>query len=512
MINPITLIDDLLNRITMYRLVVYELLVLLAAALVLSLFGVLPYNPLYLIFSTAFLFVVSWVVNKIFAFGFDTPSNHESVWITALILALIIAPPSTWFDTAYLPLAFWAASFAMASKYILAIRKKHILNPAALGVAVTSLVLGLSATWWVATPAMAYVALPGGLLIVRKLRRFDLFLAFNIVFALGIAFTAYTNGISLNNRAFLMQSFLFAPVIFFSTVMLTEPLTTPPTRWLRILYGAFVAIMFLPDFNVASFYFTPELALLAGNIFSYLFSPKYKLALTLKRILQLSPDVFEFEFSPNRPVWFEPGQYMEWTCEHRKCDNRGIRRYFTLASSPTEDTVKLGVKFYEPASSFKKVLLSMKEGEAVMAGGLSGDFTLPKNGNQKLVFIAGGIGVTPFRSMIQYLLDNNEKRPITMLYANKTPNDAVYRELFDRARDLLGMKTVYAFDDKNVSPAPDVVSKIDPKTIRESVPDFAERLFYISGPQGMVRAFKSMLIGMGVSRRRIKTDYFPGFA
>lgn len=505
-------IDDLLNRVTMYRLVVYELLALLTAAAVLSLFGVLPYNPLLIILSTAFLFAVSWIVNKFFAFGFDTPSNYESVWITAFILTLIITPPSTWFDANYLPLAFWAAALAMASKYIFAINKKHFLNPAALGVAVTGLLLGLSATWWVATPAMAWVALPGGLLIVRKLRRFDLWFAFTIVFALGIVFFALTNGVSLNNRAFLMQSFLFAPVIFFSTVMLTEPLTTPPTRWLRILYGALVAIMFLPDFNIASFYFTPELALLAGNVFAYFVSPKYKLALALKRIIQLSPDVFEFEFSPNRPIWHEPGQYMEWTCDHDKCDSRGMRRYFTLASSPTEDNVKLGVKFYEPASSFKKKLLSMKEGEIVMAGGLSGDFTLPRDKKQKLVFIAGGIGVTPFRSMVQYLLDNREKRPITMFYANKTPKDAVYRELFEHARDTLGMKTVYAFDDKSVPPAPGIISKIDPKAIRESVPDYADSTFYISGPQGMVRAFKTMLVGMGVSRRQIKTDYFPGFA
>ncbi len=494
----------------MYRLVFYELFFLLFVAGVLGYFGMLPYNPLALAFSVAFIFAICWLVNKIFAQMFNVPSNPESVWITAFILALIIMPTSSFLDMHFLPLAFWASASAIASKYILAIRGKHLFNPTAMGVAVTSLVLGLSANWWIGTPIMIPFVLLGGLLVVRKIHRFDLMWAFIGTFVVGIVFSNFARGSGLIHL--LSQSLFYAPAFFFATVMLTEPATMPPTRVLRIFYGMLVGLLFLPNFNIAGFYFTPELALIAGNLFSYIVSPKYKLMLRLKKIIRLSPDVYEFAFATNRTISFKPGQFMEWTLAHEHADSRSVRRYFTLASSPTEREVKVGVKFYAPASTFKKALISMGEGESLVASQLSGDFTLPRNKKKKLVFIAGGIGVTPFRSMIKYLLDKRERRSITLLYANKTPADVVYSNIFTMAERDLGIKTIYAFTDKNAQLPYGAVSIIDAETIRREVPDYFDRLFYISGPQGMVTAFKETLLEMNIPRSQIKTDYFPGFA
>lgn len=494
----------------MYRLVVYELTFLLLAAGVLGFFHLLPYNPIYLGFSVVFIFCISWIVNKIFASMFDAPSNPESTWITALILVLIITPPSSWFDAQYLPLAFWASSWAIATKYMFAIQKKHIFNPAAAGVAITSLILGLSASWWIGTLSMVPFVLFGGLLLIRKIHRFDLWWAFIGTFVLGIVFFSLDRGLNLGRT--LSQSLIYAPAFFFATVMLTEPLTTPPTRFLRILYGGFVGFLFLPYVSVGSFYFTPELALIAGNVFSYLISPKYKLILKLKKAVRLSPDVYEFVFGTEQGVSYKPGQYMEWTLAHPHTDSRSVRRYFTLSSSPTEQEIKMGVKFYEPASSFKKALLNMNTGESLVASQLAGDFTLPRNKNKKLVFIAGGIGITPFRSMVQYLIDREEKRNITLLYSNKTPADAVYADLFSQAEQEIGLKTIYAFSDKGIQLPQGAVSRIDAQLIMQKIPDYMDRIFYISGPQGMVTSFKDILLYMGVKRSHIKTDYFPGFA
>ena len=504
------IIDALLNKVTMYKLVVCELIFLLCAAALLGGVGALPYNPLFLLFSAVFIFSVSFVFNKVFAFMFDVPSNPESTWITALILILIITPPSSWVDMQYLALAFWAGAWASASKYIFAIGKKHVFNPAAIGVAITSLVLGLSASWWVGTPAMVPFVLVGGLLLVRKIHRFDLWWAFMGVFTVGSLYFALSrNGGVLHA---LSQSLLYAPAFFFATVMLTEPMTTPPTRVLRMLYGGIIAFLFLPDIGFGSFYFTPELALLAGNIVAYIVSPKYKRILTLVRTEALSPDVYEFAFAPDGPLRFKAGQYLEWTLAHKGADSRGIRRFFTVASSPSQSELRLGVKFYEPSSTFKKALLRMKEGDTMVASQLSGDFTLPSNVNKKLVFIAGGIGSTPFASMIQYQLDLKQRRPITLLYANKTPEDAVYAGIFNRAAQEIGLKVVYAFNGPNVQLPSGAVSVLNGRTIQEQVPDYLERTFYISGPQGMVNSYKNLLLKMGVSRFKIKTDYFPGFA
>ncbi|TIP56005.1 MAG: hypothetical protein E5X68_35440, partial [Mesorhizobium sp.] len=90
------------------------------------------------------------------------------------------------------------------------------------------------------------------------------------------------------------------------------------------------------------FYFTPELALLTGNLFAYAVSPKGRFVLTLERIEQTAVDTYDFVFKSQRKLAFQAGQYLEWTLGLDRPDNRGNRRYFTVASSPTEQSVRLG--------------------------------------------------------------------------------------------------------------------------------------------------------------------------
>lgn len=505
-------IDNFLNKISMYRLVLYELIVLLFAAGVLGFFGILPYAPVNLAFSVTYIIVVAWIVNKIFAYVFEAPSNPESTYITALILALIITPAGPFLDTNFLSLAGSAAALASASKYIFAIQKKHIFNPAALSVAITAILLQQSTSWWVGTLPMLPFVLAGGFLVARKIHRFDLVLGFLVsAFASIVGLKIYGGG---SLTVAVLNGLLNSPIFFLATVMLTEPITTPPSRWLRISYGAFVGFLFSPMVHLGPVYFTPELALLVGNIFSYVVSPKQKLVLRLAGKNQLSPDVYEFVFSTDKNVEFKPGQYMEWTLAHDEPDTRGIRRYFTLASSPSEKGVRLGVKFYSDGSSFKKHLLEMREGDTVVASQRAGDFVLPKDKKKKLAFIAGGIGITPFRSMIKYLLDKREQRSMVLLYSNKTLADTAYKSLFDEAGPKIGLKTVYAYTEKGTAPEGQhgVTGKLDAQIIAREVPDYKERIFYLSGPHGMVVAFNDTLRGMGVKERMIKRDYFPGFA
>src|ERR1700690_994333 len=118
-------IDSILDSISMYRLVVYYLIFLLFGACLFCFLGILPYNPFLLVFSVLFLVGISWMSNKIFAYAFGAPTNLESVYISALILAIILPPVKTYAD---IPLLFWAAVLTMASKFVLAINKKHIFN------------------------------------------------------------------------------------------------------------------------------------------------------------------------------------------------------------------------------------------------------------------------------------------------------------------------------------------------------------------------------------------------
>ncbi len=496
------IIDLFLDRITMYRLMLYVLIALVLSGALICSFGLLAFSPLALLFSAFFITTLCLVANMLFAWTLGVSANVESAYITALILALIISPPKSPHDLFYFSLATSASILAMLSKYLLAIGKKHLFNPAAIAVVITAFTINQSASWWIGTFGMLPFSIIGGLLIARKIRRFDMVIAFLFAAILVIGPTH------------LWTIVAYTPLIFFATVMLTEPLTTPPARWLRIGYAVLVGVLFSPVIHIGGVYSTPELALIVGNLFSYIVSPKERLILKLKERHRVARDTYDFIFATDRKMKFTPGEYMEWTLPDANADSRGNRRYFTIASSPTEKDIVVGVKYYPEPSSFKRKLLSLEVGDTIVASQRAGDFTLPAHPEKKLAFIAGGIGVTPFRSMLKYLIDKKEKRDIVVFYANKTVADIAYNDILEAARSQLGIKVVHSLTDVKAAPIDwrGSVGRLDPKIIAKAAPDFAERTFYLSGPHSMIVAFEETLGQMNVKKNRIKKDYFPGFA
>lgn len=504
-------IDNILGKITMYRLVLYYTILLLAVALVRSFFGALPFAPLALLVSTAVLLAVCWAFNQVFSAVFRAQTNMESVYITALILALIINPAPIAQLTSNFGLLFWAGAWAMASKYIVALRNKHLFNPVAFAVAITALTLGQSASWWVGSPSMFPFVLIGGFLVIRKVQRTDSALILMLVaIATSVALTYSKTGILATASNVLMIS----PLVFFVAAMFTEPLTMPPTRNRQLIYGALVGLLFSPQFHIGSYYFSPEMALLVGNLFTFLVSPKGRTILTLKEIREAGAGIYDFVFSPDRTFPYKPGQFMEWTLGHEHPDNRGNRRYLTIASSPTEKDIRMGVKFYDKPSSFKTKLLSLKPGDTLTASQLAGDFVLPEDASKKLVFVAGGIGVTPFRSMLKYLVDRDEKRSVAVLYSCQTLDEIAYRDIMEQAEKKLGANIIITLTNKDKCPAnwKGCVGYVSTEIITEKIPDYKERTFYISGPHSMVVATENVLKKLGIPKSQIKTDFFPGLA
>jgi ferredoxin-NADP reductase len=491
----------------MYRLVLYILFGLIGIAAILAYFKLLAFSPLALLASTTFLVLMCWAMNTIFGYVFEVPTNIESATITALILALILDPAQSAGAFQFLG---WAAILAMASKYILALNKKHLFNPAAIAVVITSFALGESASWWVGTAGMLPFVLVGGLLIVRKLRMEDLFWSFCAsALVLGCILTVVQRkSIPTELSQLLVQS----PLFFFACIMLTEPLTAPPTKNLRRIYAILVGALFLPQIHIGQIYTTPELALVLGNVFSYLVSPKLKVLLKLSRKVKMAPDIVGFVFKPSQQLAFTPGQYMEFTLAHPHPDVRGNRRYFTLASSPTERDLHLGVRFYEQGSSFKEAMYRMDGRTKIVGAQIAGDFTLPKDPTQKLVFIAGGIGITPFRSMLKYLLDSQQYRDIVLFYVNRTVDEIVYKDVLGEAKARLGLKTFFTLTDTEAIPRgwPGLVGRVNEQTILATVPDYQERTYYLSGPPEMVRAYEQVLKNLHIRNDQIKKDFFPG--
>ena len=500
--------DGLLNHITMYRLVFYYVGALLAGDFVLALFGLAQHDAAQLAFSVALISAVSWLVNRAFAFAFRIPANSESVWITAGIIALIM-PPVAAGDGKGIAGLVVASAIGIASKFLLAIYRKHVFNPVALGVVVAAYAVDAPATWWVGgTVWLLPIMIIGGVLILRKVQRFEMFATYVVAY---LAMTLLTATPDMYGEL-LGQTFLSSPLLFAGFAMLTEPMTAPAAKWPSLAFGALVGALSSPAAHIGDyFYFTSEVALLVGNVLAWIINPKYRFKLTLERIEKTASGCYDYVFQSHRPVAHKPGQFLDWTLHSLRGDDRGNRRTFTIASAPSEDRVRLGVKFYPQPSAYKQTMLAMKPGDVVYGAQLGGDFTLPEQ-DEKLAFIAGGIGVTPFRSMIQHMMDIGDTRPVTLFYGNNRANEIAYVDVFNRAENEIGLRTVYAVADQHHSETNFHRGFIDADLIMREMPDYAERLFYISGPRSMVVKFEQVLSELGIAKNRIKTDFFPGFA
>ena len=505
------IIDRYLNKITMYRLTLYYLIALILFAIIFSFFSLVPFSGLNIILSCVIILLSCYIANSSFAYFFEAITNVESVLITALILVLIF--PIT---LPYELLAIVLVSFlAMGSKYLLTVNKRHIANPAAIAVLLISFLFpNHVATWWVGTPAMLLPVLIGGLLLLRKVQKAHMVISFLLTYFILSAIAVLFHGGGFMEIAQIWKSGIFASaLLFFAFVMLTEPFTSPHTKKFQNIYAVITGILYAtPLLRLTSIVFTPEMALFSGNIFAYIVKPKYRLLLTLKEKIKISPDTYLFVFHNVVNFKFTPGQYMEWTLPHKNADSRGIRRYFSIASAPHED-IMLAIKFYSPSSSYKRELLTLKTGDNIIASNLAGDFVFKESIKRPSVFIAGGVGIAPFRSILEDIVQKREIVDIVVLFTNRKHEDIIFDDTLKKAQ-ALGVKIIYVLTDTTVIPLNfnGRTGYLTENSIIEDIPDYKTRYFYISGPQLMVQNFKDILKNAGVKNEYLKVDFFPGYS
>lgn len=500
--RPLDYLDGFLDSFTSYRLVLYFLMILVGWATLLGFTGNIADHGQNIAFSTLALVATCLSVNWGVSRFLNIYANRESYLITALILALILPPASTLHGYAVLVAAGVAA---MASKYILTYGRRHIFNPAALGAYFVGTVMHTYPSWWVGTKPLAPLVFVGGVLIMRKVQRFTMVTVFMLIYLAFLIINGH--GGSSSHIHDLWLGVIGTPVMFFAYIMLTEPLTSPRTLNKYLPYAGVVGILY----SVTKLRISPEEALLIGNILAFALAPTRRLKMQFSGQKAEADGILSFGFRSKHKLNYQPGQYLEWTLPGSGSDSRGNRRYLTLSSSPTENFYSVAIKMPpENPSSFKQTLAKLGAKDYILAGSLAGSFTLPKNAQQKLSFIAGGIGVTPYRSMIKYLVDTNQNRDICLFYSANQANQLAYKSLFKNAQKC-GLKTIYVAT-KDAQPTPGVHSgTIDKDLIIASLPDWKDRLFYISGPVSFVKYIRIALLDIGVKPSKIKADYFPGY-
>jgi len=200
------------------------------------------------------------------------------------------------------------------------------------------------------------------------------------------------------------------------------------------------------------------------------------------------------------------GQYAIVDLETRQ-DPEGPVRSFTLASSRTEEEyILVSTRIRE--TPFKKKLGGLDVGQLVNITAPLGKFVLHSDYSRPAVLLSGGIGVTPFRSMIKYATDKQLPINITMFDSNRNQSNILYKEEFDRWVDLnKKLKIIYTLS--NGETETQIVHTVDSQYLNPNV--LEESIFYIFGPPGMLRAMQKLLDELRVTKNRVMIEVFTGY-
>lgn len=224
--------------------------------------------------------------------------------------------------------------------------------------------------------------------------------------------------------------------------------------------------------------------------------------LTLINKKQETSDVLSFFLKSEIPLIWQAGQFLLYTLDHSGPDDRRTRRYFTIASAPFEEYIMVTTRFVkERGSTFKRALYNLPIGVTIGAEQPDGDFVIGEPPIMEYVFIAGGIGITPYRAILLDLDHRKLPMNVTLLYSNRTPEFVYKTELEYLAKKHRTLQIHYLM----------YPERITEETVKKLVPDLQTPIFYVSGPEPMVEAFEKMLPALGILQDHLKLDYFPGY-
>ena len=208
---------------------------------------------------------------------------------------------------------------------------------------------------------------------------------------------------------------------------------------------------------------------------------------------ELTSEISSFCFAKPDGFMYTAGQFIELTLEgHGK-------HWFTLSSSPLEHDLCITTR--QTDSAFKKALFGLQTGAAVEISQPMGDFVLPKLQQTPLVWVAGGIGITPFISQLKLLTETGEPRPIRLLWAVSTEDDIIFQDVMEAAKQhvtIIVSKPSAAWGGERGHLTAEMVSALADLE--------KDSLILLSGPEPFVDSLKK-----GLPARQVVTDSFPGY-
>lgn len=237
--------------------------------------------------------------------------------------------------------------------------------------------------------------------------------------------------------------------------------------------------------------------------------PIHKLKLIDRQEVARGTIVFIFEKPEG--LTFTPGQYAGFTLINpTETDAAGITRRFSLLHTPDENYISFATRIQ--SSAYKRVLNSLPTGSEIKFAGPTGNFVLHDDLSVPAVFIAGGIGITPFYCMIKHATRHNIARDMILFYGNNTPTDAAFiSELQEMQQQNPRFKMVATMANVNGGDWNGETGFITHTMIKKHISDINAPMYYICGSPAMVTTLQETLAEMGIDEDRIKVEDFPGY-
>ncbi len=211
---------------------------------------------------------------------------------------------------------------------------------------------------------------------------------------------------------------------------------------------------------------------------------------------------------------FKAGQFSNVSLvDPSETDAEGNTRTFTIASAPHEEDLMVATRMRDTA--FKRVFKTMSLGTEVKIEGPYGNFNLQSNAARPAVFLTGGIGITPFRSIVLDATRNKLPHRVFLFYSNRRPEDAAFLEelqQIERENPNYKFNGTMTQIEKSNRLWQGATGYIDKKMLAESIGDLTDPIYYLAGPPGMVAAMRKMLNDVGISDDDVRTEEFPGYA
>lgn len=237
------------------------------------------------------------------------------------------------------------------------------------------------------------------------------------------------------------------------------------------------------------------------------------LVVKLKSREEIAEGTMAFRFERPADWTFKSGQSLDMTLLNPpETDAEGNKRAFSIASAPHEDTLMIATRMRDTA--FKRTLKSMPLDTGVQIEGPFGDLTLHNNTSKAAVLLAGGIGITPFHSMVVRAAREKLHHRIFLFFSNRRPEDAPFlKELQGLESQNPNFKLIACMTQMEDSAQQwdGEKGKIDRKMLEEHLSGVSSAIYYVTGPPGFVAGMRAMLADSNIDDDDIRTEEFSGY-